>query len=486
MSDSKDSTVTYIEVFSPFEGLSDIGSLGVEGPRMMPEDSYAYIVAAFQDSPSPNYVPGPKDPEEALPLTEFVPKLIHPEFMPPEDEILLAEEQPLPATDSPTANLPRYIPKSDHEEDPADYPADGRDDDDDDDESSDDDEDDDDDVEEDKNEESDVLEVTLPHRKRLCIALGPRYEVGESSSAPTAKPTRGFRVDYGFVATLDDEIRRDPKRETELVWRMTDFITTVRHDTDEIYGRLDDAHDDRVLKSGQFNMLRRDRHDHAWTARLIETKARLSRQAWVQSIDVSDIARAEVALLCTTVLAQQSEITGLRHVMLAEAEMAKTVMTLRWGTEGVVELTHWFEIMEPMFCISNCTVENQIKFATCTLLGSVLTWWNTHVMTVSPDVAYAMIWTNTRKKITDKYYPRGEIKNLEVELWNLKDIIGFTTELMDKKISTFAERQAKNKRKFEDNSKNNQNQQQNKKQNTGEAYTAGSGKKKPYGGSKPL
>ncbi|GJU93656.1 hypothetical protein Tco_1318412, partial [Tanacetum coccineum] len=46
------------------------------------------------------------------------------------------------------------------------------------------------------------------------------------------------------------------------------------------------------------------------------------------------------------------------------------------GTEGVVELTQWFERMETMFRISNCSVENQIKFATCTLLGIALTWWN--------------------------------------------------------------------------------------------------------------
>nr|GFB43092.1 hypothetical protein [Tanacetum cinerariifolium] len=41
------------------------------------------------------------------------------------------------------------------------------------------------------------------------------------------------------------------------------------------------------------------------------------------------------------------------------------------GIEGVVELTQWFERMETVFRISNCTMENQIKFATCTLLGSV-------------------------------------------------------------------------------------------------------------------
>ncbi|GJY37299.1 hypothetical protein Tco_0422677 [Tanacetum coccineum] len=39
------------------------------------------------------------------------------------------------------------------------------------------------------------------------------------------------------------------------------------------------------------------------------------------------------------------------------------------GTEGVVELTQWFERMETVFRISNCSVENQIKFSTCTLFG---------------------------------------------------------------------------------------------------------------------
>nr|GFB47585.1 hypothetical protein [Tanacetum cinerariifolium] len=135
------------------------------------------------------------------------------------------------------------------------------------------------------------------------------------------------------------------------------------------------------------------------------------------------------------------------------------------GTEGVVELTQWFERIETVFRISNCTVENQIKFATCTLLGSALTWWNSHVTTVGPDVAYAMTWINLKKKMTDKYCPRGEIKKLEelalmcarmfskesdkIERYigglsdkihgsvtaskpkTMQDVIEFTTELMD-------------------------------------------------------
>nr|GEW32239.1 putative reverse transcriptase domain-containing protein [Tanacetum cinerariifolium] len=49
------------------------------------------------------------------------------------------------------------------------------------------------------------------------------------------------------------------------------------------------------------------------------------------------------------------------------------------GTEGVVGLSQWFEKMESVFSISNCTVACQVKFATCTLQGNALTWWNSHV-----------------------------------------------------------------------------------------------------------
>ncbi|GJX63999.1 hypothetical protein Tco_0298342 [Tanacetum coccineum] len=50
----------------------------------------------------------------------------------------------------------------------------------------------------------------------------------------------------------------------------------------------------------------------------------------------------------------------------------------------------------------------------------------------------------------------------------MQDAIEFATELMDKKISTFAERQAENKRKLDNN---NQTQQQlPKRQNVAQAY----------------
>ncbi|GKB91714.1 hypothetical protein Tco_0963986, partial [Tanacetum coccineum] len=201
---------------------------------------------------------------------------------------------------------------------------------------------------------ADVPEVTLPPRKRLCVAPGPKYEVEECSSAPTARPTGGFRADYGFVGTLDAEIRRDPNMEisygitdvwvdpdeiaeeipatdvAELCQRMTNFITTVRQDTDEIYKRLDDAQDDRSLMSGQLNLLHRDRRAHARTTRLIESEARASREAWVQSMDDSDTERFKVSVLQTTVLAQQTEIGDLRAAdRRRQAQLIEALTLLR-------------------------------------------------------------------------------------------------------------------------------------------------------------
>nr|GEV55810.1 putative reverse transcriptase domain-containing protein [Tanacetum cinerariifolium] len=89
------------------------------------------------------------------------------------------------------------------------------------------------------------------------------------------------------------------------------------------------------------------------------------------------------------------------------------------GTEGVIGLTQWFERTESVSSISNCTAENQVKFASCTLIGRALTWWNSYIRAVSQEVSYAIPWKTLRKMMTAKYCPRGEVKKLEVELWNL-------------------------------------------------------------------
>ncbi|GKE83507.1 hypothetical protein Tco_1557249, partial [Tanacetum coccineum] len=71
-------------------------------------------------------------------------------------------------------------------------------------------------------------------------------------------------------------------------------------------------------------------------------------------------------------------------------------LTLK-GTKGVVVLSQWFKKMESVFHIGNCAVENQVKFATCTFLGNALAWWNSHMKTVTQDVAYAMDWKALKK-----------------------------------------------------------------------------------------
>nr|GFA43148.1 hypothetical protein [Tanacetum cinerariifolium] len=149
-------------------------------------------------------------------------------------------------------------------------------------------------------------EVTLPPWKRLDITLGPRYELGESSSAAAARPAGGFRADYGFVAT-----GAPVSTDTELGGYVREFETRVRQDTDEIYMRLDDGQTERQLLAGRLNMLFRDRRAHAYTRQLMETEARMSREAWVRAIDASDLVHGEVMSLRTTVLGQMSEIREL-------------------------------------------------------------------------------------------------------------------------------------------------------------------------------
>ncbi|GKD45059.1 putative reverse transcriptase domain-containing protein, partial [Tanacetum coccineum] len=165
---------------------------------------------------------------------------------------------------------------------------------------------------------------------------------------------------------------------------------------------------------------------------------------------------------------------------------------------------------------------------------------NSHMKTVTQDVAYAMDWKALKKLMIVKYCPRGEIKKLEIELLNLKvkgtDVASYTlrfqelalmcgrmfhkesnevekyvgglpdmiqgnvmsyqpkmmekavefaNDQMDQKVLIIAERQAKQKRKLEFNAHQG-HQQQNKRQKTRRAYTAGPGEKREYTGSLPL
>nr|GEY59681.1 putative reverse transcriptase domain-containing protein [Tanacetum cinerariifolium] len=280
---------------SPVEEYSDIRSPEVDGP------------------PSPDYVPGPGEPEQAPPSPVYLPyvlELVYPEYMPPEDDVFPAEEQPLPVAAIPITDSPEYIPEfdpkrdleeddeEDPEEDPVDYPA-----------------------------NSTVValppvdhvlskEVTeplpqipspplsipspppnipthieipescLPLQKRLLFAsLTPRQEVGESSAAGAA------RQDEPAVT------RNDPY---SLV--MEELYGFVDRDTTIMYGIMEDAQDDQSQLRGQLNLLYRDRPVHRRLAVMIEREARMAREVWGLSMDASNNSHLYVMSLRTTLV----------------------------------------------------------------------------------------------------------------------------------------------------------------------------------------
>ncbi|GJV35683.1 putative reverse transcriptase domain-containing protein [Tanacetum coccineum] len=409
---------------------------------------------------------------------------------------------------------------------------------------------------------ADIPEAERHLGSRLILLPPVLREIGESSAAAAARqpgPTIETRL-------LDTE--RRIMTALELVNRRVSYQVDVRsRESSEFYTRHHDAQTDRAAVRAEIAGIEEERglvleqerysavgllarsvaHCRALEARLQYFDMRpLEAGARVDTLeDTVPLAARDATRNGTDSHSSGTGVRGSERVAreCTYQDFMKCKPLYFKGTEGVVELTQWFERMETVFRISNCSVENQVKFSTCTLLASALTWWNSHVMTVTHDVAYSMTWVDLRKKMTDKYCPRNEMKKLEAELWNLKVIgtdvvkynqrfqelallcvrmfpeesdkieryvgglpdmihgnivaskpktmqeaIEMATELMDKRVSTMAERQAENKRKFENTSRNNQDQQQqqNKRQNTGRAYTAGSGDKKPYGGSRPL
>ncbi|GJR62103.1 putative reverse transcriptase domain-containing protein [Tanacetum coccineum] len=69
----------------------------------------------------------------------------------------------------------------------------------------------------------------------------------------------------------------------------------------------------------------------------------------------------------------------------------------------------------------------------------------------------------------------------------LDETIELANDFMDQKLRTYAERQTDNKRKADDSSRNNHGHQQQpfKRQNVAKVYNMGTGERKPYGGSLP-
>nr|GEV87440.1 putative reverse transcriptase domain-containing protein [Tanacetum cinerariifolium] len=155
----------------------------------------------------------------------------------------------------------------------------------------------------------------------------------------------------------------------------------------------------------------------------------------------------------------QSSGEGLRRLVLPTCVCSYTdfikCQHLNFkGTEGVVGLSQWLEKMKSVFHISGCAIDNQVKFATCTLLA--------YTLRVQELALMCTKFLADETKKVDKY------------------ISGLPDNIHENVM------QNDNKRKADDSSRNNQQHQPHKKQNVARAYTISSSEKKVYTGDLPL
>nr|GEZ46472.1 hypothetical protein [Tanacetum cinerariifolium] len=534
MSDSDESGVTYTDISSLFEELSDIRSLraddheNLELPEML-EDPYVEV--ALQARPFPDYIPGPEEPEQAPPSLDY--------------------DRPYAEDASPTAQSHEYVPESDleaqpeddddedPEEDSVDYPVDGGDDGDDEEGSSEDDEDDDMDIEADEEEEE---EHPAPAESVVVASTA-------ADQAPSAKETEPFETDesaatpppYAYRMTdrisipapvpmptwSDSEIVRllaipkvtlPPQKRLGIAlglgYERLDCTERLGYDRQmRLILSVETDCDFRVAEGRSWEIYRDYRVEDSLTGICDSPTGTCGSFAGI-GYRITGTAGTRWRSYTARVLEGQNEllVNVLTLTFLSVNHyLSKALKDLPVFPNGVKEWSLSF--------ISATAVENQVKFATCTLHSITLTWWNTHIKTVGHEAAYEMPWKTLMKMMTDKYCPRNEIKKLEMELWDMKvkesdkiekyieclpDMIHgsvvaskpktmqaaveIATELMVKKIRTFAKREIASKRKFENTSRNtlNQQQQSNKRQNTSRVYTSAFGEKKQYGGSKHL
>ncbi|GJZ85795.1 hypothetical protein Tco_0651134 [Tanacetum coccineum] len=180
---------------------------------------------------------------------------------------------------------------------------------------------------------TDRPEITLPPRKRLGIDLGPRYEIGESSAAAATRPIGGRRADYGFVGTMDTEIRRrraeevgygirdvwiDPREAVEEVApmtlggvnaRVTELTAVQEQDTQDIYAVIEDTQDRQTQIYQSVETLFDDSQYHYKTARLLDQEA---LQAVISQLQAAD-RKSQVVTL------KMLRADYQRQVQLAEA-----------------------------------------------------------------------------------------------------------------------------------------------------------------------
>ncbi|GJX20720.1 putative reverse transcriptase domain-containing protein, partial [Tanacetum coccineum] len=265
--------------------------------------------------------------------------------------------------------------------------------------------------------------------------------------------------------------------------------------TEEFQVLFEEAYDDRDYLRARVNTLFRDRPYHRHTTLALDREAIYAR---IKMPPKRRITRATPATTTTpTTTVTDAQLQALINQGFAAALAERDASRSRDGDNN-----HATVLLQVRLSSASCTLQE------------CLDGWNSHSKgPVGQDVAYHadvrgtdLLAYNQRFQelalMCDRMFPKesakveryvgslpdmihGSVKASKPQ--SMQEAIEFATEMMDKKMLTAAERQAENKRKFEDTSRNNQNQQQPfKRNNVTRAYTAGPGDKKPYGGTKPL
>ncbi|GKB53175.1 reverse transcriptase domain-containing protein [Tanacetum coccineum] len=203
--------------------------------------------------------------------------------------------------------------------------------------------------------------------------------------------------------------------------------------------RIDSIHRHMALSQEEFRQVCRDRDDTRRRLRRLESKMTITRSGMTpEAIEELVNRRMEEALAAHEATRaanaledenQSQERHKLRAMNYGNGgiEMDGNGDGREWGNRGMEikengvfgnDKVVWRK-METVFHISNCPEKSQVKYATCTLLNSALTWWNSHKRTIRTEAAFAMSWRELMKLMTKVYCPRNEIQKMESELWNL-------------------------------------------------------------------
>nr|GFA31482.1 hypothetical protein [Tanacetum cinerariifolium] len=237
----------------------------------------------------------------------------------------------------------------------------------------------------------DIPESEQPPCKRVCLStLGSRHEVGESS-------TRGRGIDLAeavpeMAPTTLEEVAMDSQQVDLLMRDMMTLQETVWIIEEEAYAA-------REAWAHSIGLSQKVHHE-LQTLRLREAD-RVRQSQMAETLRVMGDMRREMDDMHAELLAlrgqprragqpggdaRSSHEDNPRNVQTSRPFFYTDFMKCHplnfKGNEGVVSLSQWIEKMESVFNISGCVIENQVKFATCTLLDAALTWWNGQIRTL--------------------------------------------------------------------------------------------------------